>query len=69
MHCPSGNIAPLPCTERLRRTTLRQRHFSLQNNMRRLAAMRVIGIKGIRSILPHVRTQKSFPMKLPFQRF
>jgi len=59
----------LPRSIRERGTTLRQRHFPIQNNMRRLPTMRVIGIKGIRPILPLVRMEKSFPMKLPFQQF
>ena len=41
----------------------RQRHLSTQNNVRRFHRMRVIGIRHIRAILPHIGVAESFLLK------
>jgi hypothetical protein len=53
----------------MRLAALRERHFAVENDVRRLNGVRVVGIKGVRSILPDIGVEKSFPLQLAFQRF
>ena len=67
VHGAGGNIAALTCSKSARLAALRQRHFAVKDDVRRLDAVRVVGIESVRSILPDIRMQKSFPMQLLFQ--
>src|SRR5579872_246895 len=69
MHSPGGDVAALARTIGLRHAAVRQRHFSIKYNMRGFGCVRVVGIKHVRSILPHVSMQKSFAMELALERF
>jgi hypothetical protein len=69
VHSVSWNIAAFPDTVRARRAVLRQRHFAVEDDVRCLNGVRVVRVEGVRSVLPYVRAQKSFRVKLPFQRF
>jgi hypothetical protein len=69
VHRAGGNIAAFTDAKRARRASLRQRHFAVEDDVRSLDGVRVVRIKGVRSVLPDVRVKKSFPVQLAFQRF
>ena len=46
-----------------------QRHFAVEDNVRRFNGVRVVGIKGVRPVLPDIRVEESFSMQLAFERF
>jgi len=68
MYCVGGNIAAFSGPKRARLASLRQRHFAVEDDVRRLSGMRVVRVKGVRSVLPDIRVEKSFPMQLAFER-
>ena len=69
MHGAGRNVAALARTIRFRDACLRQRHLSIEDNVSGFGRVRMIGIKYVRSILPHVRMQKSFTVQLALDRF
>jgi hypothetical protein len=69
MYRASGNVATLACTTRPRRAALRQCHFPFEDDVRRLGCVRMIGIVRVWPVLPDIRVEESFAMKLAFQRF
>jgi hypothetical protein len=68
MLCAGRNIAPFSHPISARLAALRQRHFAVEDDVRRLDWVRVVGIKGVWAVLPDVRVKKSFPMQLAFER-
>ena len=64
-----GNIATFSGGISARLAALRQRHFAVEDDVRRLNCVRVLGVKGVRAVLPDVCVKKSFPVQLAFQRF
>jgi len=46
-----------------------QRHFAVEDDVRRLNGVRVVGIKGVRPVLPDIGVEKPFPMQLAFEQF
>ena len=62
MHDPGGDVASVAYTISVRRTALGYRHFSFEDDMRGLGDMRVVRIVRVRSVLPHIRVEKSFVM-------
>ena len=69
MYGSGGNIASFSHSISARLAALRQSHLALENDMRRLRCVFVIGVKRVRAILPDVRVKKTFLEQLPFQRF
>jgi len=69
MHGAGGDVAALARTVGMRRATLGQRHFSIEDDVRSLSGVRVVWIVRVRPVLPDVCVQESFDMKLAFQRF
>jgi len=63
-----GNIAAFSDTVCARLAALRQRHFAVEDDVRSLSGVRVVGIKSVWSILPDIRAKKSFLVQLVFQR-
>src|ERR1700675_2033318 len=69
MHCAGGYVATLPRIICPRRSLVRQHHFAVEDDVSCLGGVRVVGIRRVRSILPDVRVQESFAMKLSLERF
>jgi hypothetical protein len=65
----SRNIATLSDPVSARFATLRQCHFAIYDDVRRFNRMCVVGIKGVRAVLPHVGVKKSLCVQLAFQQF
>jgi hypothetical protein len=64
VHRSSRNIAALTFTKCFRLAAHLQSQFALQNDVRRLARMCVLGITGIRPILPDVSLRESLLAQL-----
>jgi hypothetical protein len=64
MHRPRRHIATVARSISRRLSIHCQCHLARQNNMRRFASMRMVGIKRLRPVLPHKRMLKSFRAKL-----
>ena len=67
MDLPGRNIATFSSAISTRLSTLRQRHFSLKNDMRRFRGMSMVGIERVWPVLPDVSMKKALVMKLPFE--
>ena len=67
MHSTGWNIATVAGEVSLSRAVLRQHHFATQDDMRHFAGVCVVGIKRIGAVLPDVRSQEAFTVKLVFQ--
>jgi hypothetical protein len=68
MHRPRRNIAPLARAIRPRTPIHRQRHFSIENDVRRLRLVNVLSVLRPRPILPHVRRRKPLRVQFSFER-
>jgi hypothetical protein len=64
-----GNIAAFPCAIRARLAALHEGHFAIEDNVRGFNRVRVVRVKGLRSVLPDVGVRKSLAVQLAFQRF
>jgi hypothetical protein len=64
-----GDIAALSYSVRAHLSALRHGHLAFENDVRGFDCVLVVRIKGLWSILPDVRVQKSFLVELVFQRF
>jgi hypothetical protein len=60
MHCACGNVTAFSGSVGLRPATRSQRHLAIQNNVRRLRRVSVIGVMCVRPVLPHVGVSESF---------
>ena len=67
VHRASSHIAPFACTIRLARAVHRERHLPLQDNVRGFRAMRVIGIRRVRPVLPHISMAEALPLEISHQ--
>ena len=68
VHSSGGDIRrPFTSPIGLRPAPAGQRHFTVEDDMRRIHFVSVVRVEGIRRILPDVRTSKSFCAKLPFE--
>ena len=68
MRGAGGNVAAFSDAISSRLAALRQRHFAVEDDVRRFNGVRVVGIKGVRPILPDIRVEKSLPMQPAFER-
>ena len=64
MHGPCRNVAAVAHPIRRRFAAHRERHLSIQNDVRCKARVRVVGIVRVRAILPDVRLRESFGLEL-----
>ena len=62
-----GNVAAVANAIRLRSAAHGEHHFAIENYVRGKPGMRVVGVEGVRAVLPHVGVRKTFGMKLRFQ--
>ena len=60
VHGACGNIAPFSRAIRVALAAHRQRHLSAQDDVRGFRSVRVIWIRCLRPILPHVRVPEAF---------
>lgn|GEM_PF-4547630 len=67
MHAAGGNITAFAGSKGARCAGMGQRHFSIENHVGCFSGVRVIRVSSVRSILPDVRTQEPFFVKLVFQ--
>ena len=67
MHSSGRNVATVAGKVRLGSAVLHNRHFATQDDMSGLAGVSVIGIKRVGAVLPDIRVQEAFTVKLVFQ--
>jgi len=51
----------------LRRTPTRERHLAVEDDVRRIDRMRVVGVERIGAVLPDIHVSKPFLVQLPFE--
>jgi hypothetical protein len=70
VHRACRHIAPFTHAIRVALAAHRQRHLSAQDDVRGLRSVRVIGVRCVRPILPHIRVPEAFLLEssreLPF---
>jgi hypothetical protein len=66
--CAGGNIATLANSVRARFAARGERHLAFQNYVRSFCTMRVIGVIGLRAILPNESVDETFVVQLAFDR-
>ena len=64
VNCAGRNVASVTHTVRVRFAAHRKRHLAIENKVRREARVRVIGIVGVRAILPDVSVRKALRFEL-----
>lgn len=62
MYGSCGNVAALAGAIGLRLAVQGESHFTAQNDVRGFRATGVIGVEGVRAILPNVGVRESFLM-------
>jgi len=68
MHSAAWDVAAVAHTKRFRRPAAGQRHFAVENNVRRQAGMGVIRVERPRTILPDIGVRESLGQQ-PFSQF
>ena len=64
MDSPAGNVAVVSHVISPRACVCRERHFTIQNNVRRQSCVRVIRIAGAGAVVPHEDVRKTFSSQL-----
>lgn len=64
VHCSRGNVAAASAVVSLRAPIHRQSHLSTQNDVRCLRCVRVIRVRGSRTVLPNISVRESFAFQL-----
>lgn len=67
MNRAGGNVAPLADLVAARFAAPRQRHFAIEDNVRRLRGMRVVRIERVCAVLPDVGVKKTFLLELTLE--
>jgi hypothetical protein len=57
----------LPGLKSPRRATARERHVAVEDDVGRIDGMRVVGIEGVRAILPDIDVSETFATELLFE--
>jgi hypothetical protein len=63
VYCPGRHVTTFAGAIRVAGAIHRQSHLPTQNDVRGFRDMRVIGVRCVRPILPHIRLAKSFLLK------